>query len=866
MGERRGPRSTGVRIPSEKITVPGTAPTLIARERLHAALDAAAPQPVTLVCAPAGYGKTMLLSAWVLNARSPAAWVRIDSDDNDPRHLWHAVRSALLATGTVQESALASLAVPPGDIAAAEVQSRVVLVLDGLEALTDPLALHGLELLIRHQPAWLRLVLASRRDPPLQLYRLRLACLLHEIREEALRFTDAETAQLLREYGLDPAPRDLARLMRLTEGWPAGIRLAAVSMRLAPDPSAFVEGFSGDERGVADYLAGESLSRSTPAEREFLLFTSVCERLSAELADALTGRGDAAAALDRLYRGNVLISRSGPGGAWHRYHPLLRSHLYAELRRRHPGTVPELHRIASDWYDAHELPVEAVRQAIAASDLARASTLMEQHGTGLVLAGRGGAVRRLLAELPEPAMVTEPGLLLAAALADLDAGDIVSGSRQLALHARTDPHPADPRVRALRQIARLKRARMDGSLSEALHIAERISLGPLDGDDLSALAMADRGMVQVELGHLGQGKSDLESALAIAVRRGLDHLTAQCMSCLAAVAAAECSFARAAHLGEEAAEFALARGWERTALCAPAYEAAAWAELQQADSALAERYSRLARQSVRGQADPSMEFGAHMVGAVTAYERGERHQGLLDLRRAWAGCADRPLMPELAAFGAVAEVEMALASGRHPWAVEALERARVRLDGSAETTVLESAVLAARGQGEAARSALRRALDGSTEPIVVSTLIEAWLLEARLCATYGEEPRAAHALREAVALAGPRRALRPFRVSAPGLRRLLVRSLPGTGPLEPFATEVLRIMRNGGETAAAVTLTPRETALLQQLPSLRTLEEIAGDLFVSVNTLKTHLRSIYRKLQVGSRRDAVAAAREQGLL
>ncbi|MEU6082511.1 LuxR C-terminal-related transcriptional regulator [Streptomyces sp. NPDC047108] len=866
MGERRGPRSTGVRIPSEKITVPGTTPTLITRERLHAALDAAAAQPVTLVCAPAGYGKTMLLSAWVSTTGSPVAWVRVDSDDNDPRHLWHAVRSALLATGAVPEQALAALAVPPGDIAAPAAQARVVLVLDGLEALNDPLALHGLELLIRHQPAWLRLVLASRRDPPLQLYRLRLACLLHEIREEELRFTEGEAAELLRGYGLEPAPRDLTRIMQLTEGWPAGLRLAAVSMRLAPDPSAFVAGFSGDERSVADYLAGEILSRSPPAEREFLLLTSVCERLSPDLARVLTGRDDAAAALDRLYRGNVLIGRTGPGGAWHRCHPLLRGHLYAELRRRHPRTVPGLHRTAADWYEAHDLPVDAVRQALAASDLARASTLMERHGTGLVMSGRGGTVRRLLGELPEAAMAAEPGLLLAAALADLDAGDVVSGSRHLALHARTDPHPTDPQVRALRQIARLKRARMDGSLSEALHIAERIPLAVLEGDDLSALAMADRGMVHVELGHLGQGKADLESALTIAVRRGLDHLTAQCMSCLAAVAAAECSFARAAHLGEEAAAFALARGWERTALCAPAYEAAAWAELQQADSALAERYSRLARQSVRGQADPSMEFGARMVGAVTAYERGERHQGLLDLRRAWAGCADRPLMPELVAFGAVAEVEMALASGRHPWAVEALERARVRLDDSAETTVLEAAVLAARGQGEAARSALRAALDGSAEPVVVSTLIEAWLLEARLCATYGEEPRAAHALREAVALAGPRQALRPFRVSAPGLRKLLVRSLPGAGPLEPFAAEVLRIMPTGGETTAAVSLTPRETALLQQLPSLHTLEEIAADLFVSVNTLKTHLRSIYRKLQVGSRRDAVAAAREQGLL
>ncbi|MGP3950726.1 hypothetical protein [Streptomyces sp. 7N604] len=446
MSERRDLRSPGVRVPSEKIAVPGTAPSPIGREWLYDALDAGADQPVTLLCAPAGYGKTMLLTAWVRRTTSPVAWVRIDGGDNDPRHLWPAVRSALRATGAVPDQALSCLAVPDSggrqEYPEHPAGPRVTLVLDGLEALTDPLALHGLELLLRHQPGWLRLVMAARREPPLPLYRLRLADRLHEVREEALRFSEGEAAELLLQHGLVLAPRELAGLMRLTEGWPAALRLAAARLRQEHDPRAFLAAFTGDERSVADYLTGEILSRSPPAEREFLLRTSVCERLTADLAGALTGRDDAAAVLDGLHRGDVLISRSG--SSWHRYHPLLRSHLYAELRRRRARLVPGLHRAAADWFAAHDLPVEAVRQAIAASDLPRASALLDRHGTGLVLSGRGGTVRRLLGELPAPALEAEPGLLLAAALADLDAGDTVAGSRHLALHARSSPPPPRP--------------------------------------------------------------------------------------------------------------------------------------------------------------------------------------------------------------------------------------------------------------------------------------------------------------------------------------------------------------------------------------------------------------------------------------
>ncbi|MEU8567159.1 LuxR C-terminal-related transcriptional regulator, partial [Streptomyces pathocidini] len=549
------------------------------------------------------------------------------------------------------------------------------------------------------------------------------------------------------------------------------------------------------------------------------------------------------------------------------------SHLYAELRRTRPAEVPRLHGAAADWFAARERPAEALRHAVAVPDPHRVSALLDRHVTRMVTAGQGRTVRRLLAELPEPALESEPGLLLAAALARLDTGDLDNGSRYLALSTRADPHPRDSGIRALRRIVRLERARLAGSLPEALRLAEGLRIPEAadrdGGDDLAALALADRGIVHMEFGQLTQGKADLAAALAIARRRGLDHLTAQCLSCLAAVAAAECRNTRAVRLGEAAADFARARGWEGAALCAPAYEAVAWAELQLTERDPAERWSRLARQSVRsvhGRVDPTVEFGARLVGAVAAYERGERERGLVGLRRAWTACGDRQLMPELSAFGSVAEVQMALAAGRIAWAAEALGRARERLDGSAETAVMESAVLAARGRDEAARAALRRALDGGRPPVVVSTLVEAWLLEARLCEARGERPRAAQALREAMGIARSRRVLRPFRVGGPGLRQLLIRSLPGLGPLEPFGHELLRVVPDTGAPPPVSALTPRETALLQQLPSLRTMEEIAADLFVSVNTLKTHLRGIYRKLEVGTRRDAVLAAREKGLL
>ncbi|MEU8569225.1 hypothetical protein AB0C51_12830, partial [Streptomyces pathocidini] len=316
MGERGDRRPSGGPVPSEKITAPGPVPSLVARERLYDALDGGPDRPAVLVCAPAGYGKTTLLADWAARTPETVAWVLLDAGDDDPARLRATIAAALRAAAR-----------PPGPI---------TLVLDGLEAVTSASALRELERLLDRPPGGPRVVLSGRGEPPVALYRLRLAGALRELRGDALRFTADEAAALLRRHGTQLGPRELAALLGRTEGWPAALQLAAVALRSAPDPGAYAAGFDGDDRGVADYLAGEVLSSSPPAEREFLLRTSVCERLDADLANALTGRDDAAAALDRLLRTGAPVAREAPGSPWHRCHPLLRAHRDSSLVRPRP--------------------------------------------------------------------------------------------------------------------------------------------------------------------------------------------------------------------------------------------------------------------------------------------------------------------------------------------------------------------------------------------------------------------------------------------------------------------------------------------------------------------------------------------------
>jgi LuxR family maltose regulon positive regulatory protein len=471
-----------------KVMVPPTPAWLVARPRLLDLLTHGAQWLLTLVVAPAGAGKTMLLGCWVRSGQAPGpvAWVSLDRDDNDRARLWAYVLAGLRASGAVPADGLLGTLVPPrADMAdgfppalvngLAELPGPVVLVLDDAHELTDPRILADLEFLVRHAPAQLRLVLATRTDPALRLARLRLAGAVTEVRAAELAFSQAEAAELLGGLGTPLPDAEVAALWARTEGWAAGLRLAALSLQHHPDPGGFVAAFSGNDRAVADYLIGEVLDRQPADLRGFLLRTSIAERLTGGLADALTGGRDGVDQLRELERTNAFVVALDPKRIIYRYHQLFAELLRAELDHQHPDEVAELHRRAARWHAADGVAADAIRHALAAEDWDHARDLLVKRQATLYATPT--IVWELLARLPSDLIRRDPELAMIAAWIRLVAGDLeaAEGYRRLA-EANAAAIPEHRRAWLAASLAQipLMRARLLGDLDGVRAAADRL--------------------------------------------------------------------------------------------------------------------------------------------------------------------------------------------------------------------------------------------------------------------------------------------------------------------------------------------------------------------------------------------------------
>jgi hypothetical protein len=396
-----------------KLHVPRPQPGFVPRPRLVEALGEGLARGLVVVCAPAGFGKTALLADWAESARRAVAWLSLDTADNDPARFWRHVVAALdRACPGIAERAGPLLGPPPSsfdglvtalinELDAQPGADQVLLVLDDYH-LIDAQPVHAaLTFLLDHLPVGLRLVLTSRSDPPLPLARLRARGQLAELRAGELRFTPDEAAALLREAtgpGLPGAAA--AALNTRTEGWAAGLQLAALSLRGQPDPAGFVATFSGSHRYILDYLTGEVLQHQPEPVRTFLLETSVLERLSGPLCDAVTGRTDGQVMLEAIERAGLFLVPLDEVRGWWRYHHLFADLLRARLQQQQQQRVTELHRAAAAWSQEHGLADDAVRHALGAGDPVWAARLIERHFDGIFLQGESVTVQRWLSGLP----------------------------------------------------------------------------------------------------------------------------------------------------------------------------------------------------------------------------------------------------------------------------------------------------------------------------------------------------------------------------------------------------------------------------------------------------------------------------------
>jgi len=860
----------------------------------------AAGRPLTLIAAPAGYGKTTLAAQWTAQLAQPAAWLALDEADDDPprfcTYLVAALQGADPAVGAELTPVLRTGQLPPidvlattllNDLAASEAAGPrpLVCVLDDFHVIQDPAILAVLQGLLAHPSTGLHLCLVTREDPALPLARLRARGQLTEVRAADLRFAEAEAAAFLREsLGLTLSDADLARLAERTEGWAAGLQLAGLSLQGRADPGAFVATLSGSHRFILSYLTEEVLARQPAAVQEFLLQTSILDRLCVELCDAVRGISKSTnqripdlpfahsqAILAYLDQANLFLVPLDDEGRWYRYHRLFAELLQVQLRRRDPGGVAELHLRASLWHEVHDMPAEAISHALAAGEHGRAVALLERHGWALLNAGYARTVEGWLAALPAERRSYSPRLSLDFGWMYLLRGALEQvapflAQAEAALDVRPPAEQSALRAECLALRANLLQA--SGQTSEAIAAAERsLALIPPATDRLTALAALALGGAYRQQADFERAVATLQTAIR-ASRAAGDPVTE--MLAVAHLTLMAVQFGRL-RLAAQVATETLAR-LERAPAGAPPIAGAVhgalglayieWNDLPRAR----EHLERSIRLGVLSGHNASLIYSQCNLARLLQAE-GDLDGAGRALDNAAALLAQGVpgwIRPELIAR----QAELALAQGDVAVAEAHLRTSNVAPEDPVthRTDPLHLAwlrLLIARSDARAADLAqriIRSAEAGSRH----GTLLPALLLAARLHTD--RLPMAHGFLQRALALAEPEGAIRVFLNEGEAIAALLrqVGCPPWLGDLTPGPSPERR-----GEQRGEVLVEPlseRELEVLRLLAEGLRYAEIAERLVVSLNTVRFHVKEIYSKLGVNRQAQAVARARELGML
>ncbi len=898
--------STDETILTSKIIAPDLPDWLVPRPRIDERIDAGRQDLLTVVSGPPGAGKTMAMASWAATRAglAPIAWVTLDEYDNRPRAFWSYVVEALRRAGVdipgtiwapgrgrVDHAFLLRLTA-----AIAACGAPVVLVLDDLHLVTDPRTLNGLTRLLRNARPHLSLVVASRSDPVLPLHRYRLAGELTEIRAGELAFSVGEAGQLMDQHGIALPADSLAFLTGRADGWVAALRLAAISMTTHPDPAQFVKHVAAEDSAVAGYLVEEVLNTLPAGLRSFLLRTSILDQVNADLASELAS-AQPATALPALAQANALIRPLG--GGWYRYHPLLAEVLRLKLRREHPDLEHDLHRRAARWLRKNRTPAEAARQAVAGGDWQLAARIAVDELVVDQLMEPPGVepLAEVLQRIPQDQAWSEPQpLLVTAALRLATTGDDSAAASLAVADQMLDQIPPDQEIpsRLARAVVRLGLAKRQGDLhaAEVAAVDATTMIGKIPADqlalhpDMGAQVKAGRGAVELWAGHFDQAAATLSAAAATAQNTGL---RADCLGHLALLEALRGHLGRAAGLAVAPAGAGRdnqARAGESSSCAATV--AMAYVHVERNELPEARRCLR--------RADEILQLGPDkLIGAIACLVAA---RGFLAQRRTGpvAALVDRARhgwspAPWLEQRLLLAESQAHLTQGNIAAAVEAAGRAGA--DPSPEAAAALAHAWLAGGNVPAARRALAGGC-ADEDRVLDHVRLQAWLADAQLSHEIGDHRSAGRLLERAVRLAASEQVRLPFLMAGswihdelqenPGLARAYGQLLnqgpssrsgpPRGGPVRSRASAPAKPPVSAARQATAAQVMPlvvenlsnREREVLQHASELLGTAEIAAEMFVSVNTVKSHLKSIFRKLGAGSRNEAVRRARQLQLL
>jgi LuxR family transcriptional regulator, maltose regulon positive regulatory protein len=875
-----------------KLTAPSLPGWLVARPRLDERIAEGAGGPLTVITGPPGAGKTMALASWAASTSMPGrvAWVTLDEYDNKPGSFWSYVVTALRQAGAAVPGTLPALPRegPSGRAflrllasALAALETPLVLVLDDLHLLTAPEPLEELAYVLKYARPGLRLVAAARMDPPLPLHRHRLAGELTEIRAADLAFTIPEAAVLMAQHGLTLPAGAVNLITERVEGWAAGLRLAALSLEGHPDPGLFIKNLAAEDNALTSYLVDEVLDAQPSAGREFMLQTSILDRVSADLAWELTGDEQAGSILAGLARSGAFIQPLGHG--WYRYHSMLAEVLRLKLRRESPDRTPGLHRQAASWYQRNGMLEKAIAHAAQIGDWQLAARIVvDELAVGELLKPSGSSpVADALRQIPAPGApaagpAQPPSLLAAAALELRDGRDRAAGGLLAAAEESLSQLPADREVpsRLAAALLRLAAARRSGDLGAAWAAAAQAEI-VFDSlphglrrcrPETYAHVLSGRGVVEFWSGDSGAATAAFADAAAAAPEGSWEW--AACHGQLALIEALHGRLNRAAELAEAKTD---PPADAPPGLPAPSVAVAlALVHLERDELNASRSQLKLGEAALRAHPDRLMSAVACLVAARGAVARTHGAGAAELIQRARESWSPPPWLDHLLT---VVEAQAAAAAGNIEAALDAASRAQA---GSAlGAAVARARAFLAAGNLRAARQALPVGVDIPPGAADDGLQLEAYLTDA-LLSYRGHDP------------AGGRRSLeRALRVAEPECRRLPLamnrawiqpalqhcpdladayHGLLRTGPAHRSEIPARPAQASHPEPVVVEQLSNREREVLRLASAMLSTQEIARAMYLSVNTVKTHLKSIYRKLGATHRGEAVRRAKRLGLI
>lgn len=905
-----------------KLFVPPPPPKAVSRPRLIERLDGGLHRKLSLIAAPAGFGKTTLVSEWIAAADLPAAWLSLEEADGDPaRFLTYLVAALQTIAPHLGSEVLAALHPAQPPLAEAMLTGllneitllphKCVLVLDDYHVIDSPAIDHALTFLIEHLPPALHLVITTREDPPLPLARWRARGLLAELRGADLRFTTAEAAAFLREVmGLVLAADQIAALEARTEGWIAGLQLAALSIQGQAEPSRFIQSFTGSHRFVLDYLVEEVLQQQPASVQAFLLQTSILDRLCGSLCDAVTGQAAGSAQLEALARGNFFVVPLDDQRQWYRYHYLFADVLSTHLLAEQPDQLPTLHRRAGRWYADNGLPAPAIGHALAGGDFDAAADLMELAMVGLRRSRQEATMLGWLKALPDALVRRRPllsvhyaGILLVGGELEGAEARLRDAERWLPAVAGEGEQPQAPssempaaRQEALRGLEssiamyRAAIALVSGHVAGTLQYAGRaLELAPAQDHIGRGAAAGFLGLGHWSRGELATAQRWYTECMAAMVQAAHIPDALGCAMALADIRLAQGRMHAALHTYEQALQLAAEQGAPAVRGLADMHVGISGVYLERNDLAAAAQH--LLRSKDLGELAGAPQNPYRWCAAMARIRAAEGDlDGALNLLREAERLYVSDFFPNERPIAA-AKARVWVRQGRLG---EALAWVRERgLSAADDLSYLREfehitlvRVLLARHQGDRAggdliegMSLLDRLLQAAEAEGRVRSILEILLLQALAHQAQGDILAAFPPLRRALALAEPEGYVRLFVDEGLPLAHLL-REAGAHETLPAYAGVLLAAL--GVEQADNVSppalrpaptapplvepLSRRELEVLRLFRSEMSGPEIADTLMVALSTVRSHTKHIYSKLDVNSRQAAVRRATELGLI